>query len=316
MTETTPTTTSTTTTSTTTTSTTTSTTTTSTTTTTTTLNEIEAEEETEKTVTEVLQTTTMNDKPVEFTFQIDDLNAACPTDLAPDGNTWTCYSEFQATGDTTTCNRQCQDGSGQAEINVCTCAGFICSWEIEAECMYAEEKMEAKLTATQTLKPETIEPQTTIMLESTTTTALHTPSELTTMHPRSMMMMDAVEEEEVEEAEEQEVPETADEKAENAPLQMFHETPVSVMFTFEELQAQEDASAQESDQEKPASDQSVVKLELEDATQDDLDEQTSGNPFSGFLQSLQQFAKLTLVSIDEGFVQPVRYSLGVEENPK
>merc|ERR1711892_1042326 len=228
MTETTPTTTSTTTTSTTTTSTTTSTTTTSTTTTTTTLNEIEAEEETEKTVTEVLQTTTMNDKPVEFTFQIDDLNAACPTDLAPDGNTWTCYSEFQVTGDTTTCNRQCQDGSGQAEINVCTCAGFVCSWEIEAECMCAEEKMEAKLTATQTLKPETIEPQTTIMLESTTTTALHTPSELTTMRPRSMMMMDAVEnevEQEAEEAEEQEVPATADtEEAENeeAPLQMLH----------------------------------------------------------------------------------------------
>jgi len=371
MTETTPTTTSTTTTSTTTTSTTTSTTTTSTTTstttTTTTLDEIEAEEETEKTVTEVLQTTTMNDKPVEFTFQIDDLNAACPTDLAPDGNTWTCYSEFQATGDTTTCNRQCQDGSGQAEINVCTCTGFVCSWEIEAECMYAEEKMEAKLTATQTLKPETIEPQTTIMLESTTTTALHTPSESTTMRPRSMMM-DAVEnevEEEAEEVEEQEVPETAEtEEAENAPLQMFHETPVSVKFTFEELQQQlnqeaEDASAQESaetephpldrgaqnedseeinqeepveesqpevnqetetdqesDQEKPSTDQSVVKLELEDATQDDLDEQTSGNPFSGFLQSLQQFAKLTLVSIDEGFVQPVRYSLGVEENPK
>merc|ERR1711892_738425 len=189
MTETTPTTTSTTTTSTTTTSTTTTSTTTSTTTTTTTFNEIEAEEETEKTVTEVLQTTTMNDKPVEFTFQIDDLNAACPTDLAPDGNTWTCYSEFQATGDTTTCNRQCQDGSGQAEINVCTCAGFVCSWEIEAECMYAEEKMEAKLTATQTLKPETIEPQTTTML------------------PRSVMMMDAVEnevEQEAEEAEEQE----------------------------------------------------------------------------------------------------------------
>jgi len=60
----------------------------------------------------------------------------------------------------------------------------------------------------------------------------------------------------------------------------------------------------------------IIELNLNDATKEDLDAQTSGNPFSGFLQSLQKFAKMTLVSIDEGFVQPVRYSLGITENPK
>ena len=59
-----------------------------------------------------------------------------------------------------------------------------------------------------------------------------------------------------------------------------------------------------------------IELNLNEATKEELDAQTSGNPFSGFLQSLQKFAKMTLVSIDEGFVQPVRYSLGITENPK
>lgn len=345
------TTTSATTTSTTSSTTTTSTTTTSTTTTTTTTpDEIEAEEETTRAVTEVLQTTTMNDNPVEFTFEIDDLNAACPTDLAPDGNTWTCYSEFQVAGDTTTCTRQCQDGSGQAEIKVCTCSGFQCSWESEAECMYAEALMNTEKgyhVPTTTLEQQT----TTIMLESTTTTALHTPTEVTTMRLRSMMM-DAVEnqaeqeEEEAEEAEEPEEPEPADEVEPEeddddvtedaddqvAPIQSdsdqtddhtdqeVDQDEASQTETEQEPEGEkithETETNEESAQEKTPTDQNVVKLELDNATQDDLDEQTSGNPFSGFLQSLQQFAKMTLVSIDEGFVQPVRYSLGIEENPK
>ena len=288
----------------------------------------------------------MNDNPVEFTFEIDDLNAACPTDLgeffinetqyniysAPDGNTWTCYSEFQVAGDTTTCNRQCQDGSGQVEIKVCTCSGFQCSWESEAECMYAEAMM--NIEKGYHVPTTTLEQQTTIMLESTTTTALQTPTEVTTMRPRSMMM-DAVEnqaeqeEEEAEEAEEPEEPEPADEVepeeddddvTEDADDQVAPIQPDSDQTddnTDQEVD-QDKASQTETEpaQEKTPTDQNVVKLELDNATQDDLDEQTSGNPFSGFLQSLQQFAKMTLVSIDEGFVQPVRYSLGIEENPK
>ena len=59
-----------------------------------------------------------------------------------------------------------------------------------------------------------------------------------------------------------------------------------------------------------------IELNLNEATKEDYDVQTSGNPFSGFLQSLQKFAKMTLISIDEGFVQPVRYRLGITENPK
>merc|ERR1712176_503917 len=38
------------------------------------------------------------------------------------------------------------------------------------------------------------------------------------------------------------------------------------------------------------------------------------NPFSGFLRSLASFARATMISIDQGFVQPVRYQLGIHED--
>ena len=165
------------------------------------------------------------------------------------------------------------------------------------------------------------------------------------------MMMDAVknqaeqEEEEAEEAEEPEEPEHADEvepdevddkvtedaddqdkPTHSYPEQTYpnndhdgdqdEENQAVVDENKEGDVTQQIKTEEGSAKEKPPTDQNVIKLELDNVSQDDLDEQTSGNPFSGFLQSLQQFAKMTLVSIDEGFVQPVRHSFGVEENPK
>ena len=59
----------------------------------------------------------------------------------PDGRLWECYSSFDIDGDTTICSRQCKDGSGQTEINVCSCEGLSCSWAKEAECQYEEDFM-------------------------------------------------------------------------------------------------------------------------------------------------------------------------------